>query len=74
VIASHRRLDETRAIAVAAASERQQCVARMRTGAHFRQPGSFASRLRRRRAEVAGDRLADHLAQFLIIHERSPYR
>ena len=62
VVAANGRLDEARAVAVAAAQERQQGMTRMGRGPIVRFPN------RRRRTEVPGDRLADHRAQFLVIH------
>src|SRR3954463_5233786 len=61
MVAAHGRLDETRAVVVAAADERQADEAGVRRVARLRRRPAL-----RRRADVPRDRVADHRAQLLL--------
>jgi hypothetical protein len=67
VVAADRWFDETRAVIVSTAKERESQVARMKRRMRFgrTETGCGAGMTR---ARVTRDRLPDHLAQFLIIH------
>jgi hypothetical protein len=67
VVALHGRLDETRAVIVATAKERESQVARVKRRMRFGRTGTRGG-AGVTRAGVTRDRLPDHLAQFLIIH------
>src|SRR6266487_4142265 len=62
VIAADRGFDETRAVFVATAKERESHMARMKRGPRVRRTGRASG------AGVARDRLTNHLAKLLIIH------
>jgi hypothetical protein len=62
VIAANGRFDQTRAVIVSAAENREPLVTWMQRRARLGRGGAD------RGAGMTGDRLSNHLAQFLIIH------